>query len=107
MTRLYIAGPMSGRPDLNFPAFEAAAEKLRAAGFEVASPAEFIPDQSTPWAECMRRDIPELLRCDAVALLPEWQLSRGALLEAHIADQLGMRRALVSVWLDDAVREAA
>lgn len=32
MTRIYIAGPMSGLPDLNYPAFNAMAERLRAAG---------------------------------------------------------------------------
>ena len=30
MTRIYIAGPMSGLPDLNYPAFNAMAERLRA-----------------------------------------------------------------------------
>ena len=29
MTRCYIAGPMTRKPDLNFPAFEAAARHLR------------------------------------------------------------------------------
>ncbi|MBP7610130.1 MAG: DUF4406 domain-containing protein, partial [Steroidobacteraceae bacterium] len=33
---------MSGRPDLNFPAFTAAATQLRAAGFEVVNPAELV-----------------------------------------------------------------
>lgn len=40
MTRLYIAGPMSGLPQFNFPAFYAAAEALRAQGYDVVSPAE-------------------------------------------------------------------
>ena len=32
MTRIYIAGPMSGLPELNYPAFNAMAERLRAHG---------------------------------------------------------------------------
>ena len=42
---IYIAGPMTGRPDLNFPAFHAAATTLRDAGFDVVNPAEINPDQ--------------------------------------------------------------
>ena len=43
MTRVYIAGPMTGLPDFNYPAFNAAAAKLRALGLEVLNPAENPP----------------------------------------------------------------
>jgi hypothetical protein len=42
--RYYIAGPMSGLPQFNFPLFIAAAEALRAAGFDIVSPAETDPE---------------------------------------------------------------
>ena len=35
MTRIYIAGPMTGYPELNFPAFHAAANSLRAQGYHL------------------------------------------------------------------------
>ena len=89
--RLYIAGPMTGLPDLNFPAFNRAAAILRAAGYEAINPAEINPDPTAGWEACMRADIAELVKCDGVALLPGWERSRGASLEAHIAHSLGMR----------------
>ena len=86
--RIYIAGPMSGLPALNFPAFHAEAAKLRALGHEVINPAEVNPDTTMPWAQCMRKDIAELVTCDAIRLLPGWEKSKGATLEHHIADRL-------------------
>ena len=91
MKRIYIAGPMTGLPDLNFPAFNRAAAILRAAGYEAINPAEINPDPTAGWEACMRADIAELVKCDGVALLPGWERSRGASLEAHIAHSLGMR----------------
>jgi len=88
--RWYIAGPMTGLPDLNFPAFHERAAELRAAGFEVENPAEINPDPSAGWEACMRKDIPRLCTCDAILLLPGWEKSRGARLEALIARELGL-----------------
>lgn len=97
MTRLrcYIAGPMTGLPDLNFPAFHAAAARLRDAGIDAVSPAEICPDQTATGGECMRADIRELVTCDAIVLLDGWGLSRGASLEFLIAQRLGMRFATI------------
>ena len=43
--KIYIAGPMTGLPELNFPAFHAEAARLRAFGYEVINPAEINPDK--------------------------------------------------------------
>ncbi len=88
---IYITGPMSGLPDLNFPAFHAEADRLRTHGWEVVNPAEINPDKHMTWLECMRTDIAALVFCDAIQLLPGWQNSRGATLEHHIAERLGMQ----------------
>lgn len=88
--RLYLSGAMSGHPDHNFPAFNEQAAKLRAAGYEVINPAELNPDTSMTWEECLRVDIRELCSCDAIALMPGWENSKGANLELHIAHRLGL-----------------
>lgn len=87
--KTYISGPMTGLPDLNFPAFFAAAEKLRAQGRNIVNPAE----DDTPgleWHQYLREDIRALVDCSAIHMLPGWELSKGARLELHIAEQLGM-----------------
>jgi hypothetical protein len=91
LTRIYLAGPMTGIKDLNFPLFHAETARLRAMGYEVVNPAEINVDPSAGWGECMRRDIPELLTCEAIALLDGWENSRGARLEWYIAEALDMR----------------
>ncbi len=88
--RIYISGQMSGLPDHNFPAFNRHAAELRAAGFEVVNPAELNPDTTMTWEECLRIDIRELCSCDAIALMPGWELSKGANLELHLAHRLGL-----------------
>jgi len=88
MIRCYIAGPMTGYPELNFPAFHAAAARLRDLGIDAVNPAEINPDKGMSWKECMRTDIAALVTCDAIHLLEGWQNSKGATLEAHIAERL-------------------
>lgn len=89
MKRIYISGPMTGLPELNFPAFHATAVSLRAYGHSVTNPAELNPDGAS-WGDCMRRDITALMDCDTVTTLPGWEHSKGARLEVLIAERLGM-----------------
>ena len=96
MSRIYLAGPMSGIQALNFPAFHAAAARLRSLGHEVINPAEINTDTNAAWADCMRADIAQLVTCSCIALLPGWEKSRGAKLEHHIATELGLQVRLVS-----------
>lgn len=98
--RVYLAGPMTGLPALNFPAFHAAAASLRASGYEVVNPAEINADPNAGWNACMRADIAQLVTCDQIALLPGWERSRGATIEARLAADLGMRRIYITVETD-------
>lgn len=91
MKRIYLSGPMTGIVDFNFPAFNAEAKRLRGLGYAVVNPVDVNPDPDTPWHECMRNDLRELLTCDTLALLPGWTESKGAHLEMHVAHRVGMR----------------
>lgn len=102
--RLYIAGPMTGLPDFNYPAFFEAEEAIRALGHTPLNPGrndgktleeaiEFSGSAEHPahsWEYYLRRDIPKVVSADALVMLPGWQKSRGANLEVHIATSLSM-----------------
>jgi len=95
---IYLSGPMTGLPDHNYPAFRAAAERLRAQGTKVISPHELpancpgCSDEAMPhsWANHMRADLAALLTCDVIMLLPGWEQSRGAQLEKTVAEAVNM-----------------
>lgn len=88
--KLYIAGPMTGLPEYNFPAFHAAAAHLRGMGHEVVNPAELPAPDDPTWPNYMRGALRAMLTCEAVVLLPGWPRSNGARLERMVADRLGM-----------------
>lgn len=90
MKRIYIAGPMTGLPDFNYPAFRAEAARLRGLGHHVENPADNPAPACGSWQGYMRLAIAQLVTCDTVFLLPGYTASRGAMLEAHIALSLGM-----------------
>jgi hypothetical protein len=91
MKRVYIAGPMTGLPDFNYPAFNRAAGALRAKGYHVENPADNpIPPCGT-WKGYMRMAIAQLVTCDTVALLPGWSDSKGAKVEHQLALDLDLQ----------------
>lgn len=100
---VYLLGPMTGIPEFNFPAFKAAADELRARGFDVLSPAEmdeaegFEPsptgdDQAAEqYAQFLARDIQKIAEAgvDAGVALPGWERSGGANTEVAFLRALG------------------
>jgi hypothetical protein len=86
---VYIAGPMTGYPELNYPAFNAAEEKLIQRGHTVLNPAN-LPDCGS-WAGYMRLSIPMVCQADVIWLLPGWERSKGACLELQVACALGLK----------------
>jgi hypothetical protein len=103
MTRLYVAGPMTGLPEFNYPAFFAAERALRDLGYDVLNPAR-VEGRSgcSTWLDFMRASLLDLAECDGIATLPGWQDSRGAALEVYIVQSLGLPVQSVASW-----REAA
>lgn len=90
-SRVYLAGPMTGIVDYNFPAFNAEAERLRAQGSHVENPADHGVVEGAAWADYLHYDIGRLATCECIHLLPGWTRSRGAKLEVSIAQALGMQ----------------
>lgn len=94
----YLAGPMRGIEEYNFPAFHKAAADLRSRGWRVSSPAErdeaegFNPktDETKSLKDYMVFDLPMVCEADAVIVLPGWEESEGALLETDVAWRVGM-----------------
>ena len=102
MTTIYVAGPMSNMPDFNYPAFFKASEQLRGAGYAVENPAENKPEGTASWLAFMRMSLVQISRVDGLALLPGWKASKGATLEVHIAESLGLPVHSPLWWLRNA-----
>lgn len=99
--RVYIAGPMRGLPNWNFPAFDAAEERWRAAGHIAFSPAQvdralkYGPEQNTEVCgvhlrHVINMDVACIMAADALALLPGWENSKGTTVELALAQFLGL-----------------
>ena len=99
---IYLAGPMRGLPDFNFPAFNAAAERLRALGHTVFNPAEKGEEaQLVDHAElqndlAFRRAVFKIdtsyicSHADALVMLDGWKQSQGAIAEYALAMAIGI-----------------
>lgn len=117
--RLYLAGPMRGYPEFNFPAFDAAAAMLREAGHWVWSPAEYdrehgfdaagmtgnedLAEHGFDLREAIARDLGMVTTwADGVAVLTGWEASTGATAEVAAARAIGIHVNHVSHWRDNA-----
>lgn len=103
--KVYIAGPMTGIINYNYPKFFDAEKALFALGYEVLNPAnndehhdgERFSMEKT-WY--MRRAFKMLTDADGVALLPGWWNSVGASLEEHVARSMGLEVKPLKYWLE-------
>lgn len=109
--RIYIAGPMSGVEEYNFPAFFRAEEMLTDMGFDVINPARrdveaynfewegkngIFDDIATicpEWSlrDAFRFDMVAICHCHAIYMLKGWQHSGGARAEHALASVLRLK----------------
>ena len=89
--RVYLAGPMTGLPAHNAPAFDAAERQLCDAGLDVVSPAAMLrlfPDDTL--RQHFSRDCQAICDADCVVLLDGWERSKGVAVELALAGYLGI-----------------
>lgn len=99
---IYLAGPMSGLPDFNFPAFYDAAIDLEYAGWKVWNPADkegetlsqasrvngdpvLAQKDGFDFREVYLWDVDKVIKSDAIYMLEGWENSPGARGEHAVA----------------------
>ena len=106
---IYIAGPMRGYEDGNFPAFDRQATILEEQGWRVINPAEMDRTEGEPpnghlefdpatdyndrefMREALKRDLVVICEeCTAIYMMWGWEESRGAKAEWHTAKAVGL-----------------
>ena len=107
---IYIAGPMRGFEDGNFPAFDRQARVLKKQGWIVINPAEMDRQEGEPpgghlefdpatdyndqefMRDALKRDCVSICdKCTAMYMMSEFETSRGAKTEWHLAKALGLK----------------
>lgn len=110
--KIYIAGPMRGIPEFNFPAFYEASRKLRELGHVVFNPAErdnnvhgvdiskgnatgdetlAAQQHGFNLRDALGDDLAWICKeAEAIALLPGWENSKGATAERATGLALGL-----------------
>lgn len=116
--RLYLAGPMRGIPEFNFPAFMAAAARLRREGHTVFNPAErdnehhgtdiskgnaagcekqAVEQHGFSLRDALCADLTFICQeAEGIALLPGWERSKGVAAELATARALGLKELILS-----------
>jgi hypothetical protein len=109
--KYYLAGPMTNRPQFNYPLFFSVAGRLRGWGLDIHSPAELDSPEivemalasetgssddygnmqdngkiKDTWGDFLSRDVKLIAdSLNGIILLPEWETSKGARLEAFVS----------------------
>jgi len=106
---IYIAGPMRGYEDFNFTAFDRQAQVLEKQGWTIINPADMDRQDGAPdsgpmefdpsinyedrefMRDALKRDMVAICdKCTAIYMMSDWEKSRGAKAEWHLAKALGL-----------------
>lgn len=86
---VYIAGKMTGLPDLGREAFNSAESRLKDAGYNVINPA--ILPQFLSREQCIPICLAMIDAADMIYVLDNWEDSIGAKLEVEYAKTMGKK----------------
>jgi hypothetical protein len=95
LIKIYIAGPMRGMENCNYPEFYKAEEDLNRKNiYQVVNPARMDDDsglgQMSDYKNALKRDIDEIFEVDSMYMLRGWEKSEGARVEHALAVYLGL-----------------
>ena len=103
MKSIYIAGPMQGVRNFNYPHFDEVASTLRLGGWRVENPVEIgnrfgtakeIAGDRDLLAKVIEAELDAVAKCDAIYLLKGWHNSPGAKAELAVAISHGAQIVL-------------
>ena len=90
LTRVYIAGPVTGRTDYE-EKFAAAEALLEAMDCEPYNPVKAGLVEGWEYRNYINRGLDMLMLADAIYMLPDWESSPGARLERMYAEICGLK----------------
>ena len=97
-TKIYLSGKITGDLDYQKKFLNAAMDLLKAGYTGIENPCYYASEEDG-WSVAMRKVLGVMLTCDGVALLPDWEDSRGAKIEARLARELGLIVKPVAAWI--------
>lgn len=101
---VYLAGPMTGIEEYNYPAFFKAEDEYYSRGFKVINPARIgLIKELYDWRDYWPINEAMLRGCDAIVMLEGWEKSPGAVNEYRWAKENGLQAVAfktdgVEVW---------
>ncbi len=92
--KIYISGKITGLSIVQAESlFNNAETQLKAMypGCEIVNPMKINHDHDKSWENYMRADLKEMLNCDSIYMLNNWQQSQGAIVEYTLAKGLNFK----------------